>query len=112
MKGSEGFPPFVKELPEVDLPFPGARGWMLQGSRQQVVFIRFDEDLDVPEHSHAEQWEFCLAGKVVLRRGGGDEEFRGGDNFFIPAGLPHSATIQAGYEAMILFNAPDRYKPK
>ena len=70
------------------------------------------EDLEVPEHVHAEQWEFCLAGTVLLRRWMGDEVFQAGDNFFIPAGLPHSATVHAGYRAMILFNAPDRYKAK
>jgi quercetin dioxygenase-like cupin family protein len=112
MKLVKDFPSFVQTLPEVNQPFPGARGWMLQGTGQQAVFAQFDEELNVPEHSHAEQWEFCLAGSVVLRRGSGDEEFQAGDNFFIPAGLSHSATVRAGYKAMIVFNAPDRYQPK
>ena len=25
---------------------------------------------------------------------------------------PHGATVHAGYKALIVFNAPDRYKPK
>jgi quercetin dioxygenase-like cupin family protein len=112
MKLVNDFPSFVRALPEVDLPFPGARGWMLQGSGQQVVFAQFEEDLDVPEHSHAEQWEFCLAGSVLLRRGSGEEEIGAGENFYIPAGLPHSASVHAGYKAMMIFNAPDRYKTK
>jgi quercetin dioxygenase-like cupin family protein len=112
MNAIDDFPAFVKSLPEVDLPFPGSRGWLLQGDGQQVVFVEFDEDLAVPEHSHAEQWEFCLKGSVVLRRGMGDELLQAGDNFFIPAGLPHSATVHAGYMAMMVFNSPDRYKAK
>jgi quercetin dioxygenase-like cupin family protein len=112
MKLFDDFPAFVKSLPEVDLPFPGARGWLLQGAEQQVVFAEFDEDLEVPEHAHAEQWEFCLEGAVVLRRGMGDELFHAGENFFIPAGVPHSATVHAPYKAMIVFNARDRYKAK
>lgn len=110
MKLFDEFPAFVKSFPEVDLPFPGASGWMLQGAGQQVVFAKFDEDLEVAEHVHAEQWEFCLEGTVVLRRGMGDELFQAGENFFIPAGLPHSAAVHAGYRAMMIFNAPDRYK--
>jgi quercetin dioxygenase-like cupin family protein len=112
MRLIDDFPSFVKELPEVNLPFPGARGWLLQSEGQQVVFTEFDEDLEVPEHAHAEQWEFCIEGTVVLRRGMGDELFQAGENFFIPAGLPHSAMVSAGYKAMIIFNAPDRYKVK
>ena len=108
----EVFPEFVSGLPEMEIPFQGARGWLLQGTGQQVAFVEFSEDVDVPEHSHAEQWEFCLAGSAVLHREGGSEEFRAGDNFFVPAGQPHAALVHAGYKAMILFNAPDRYSPK
>lgn len=112
MAGIERFPEFITALPEVELPFAGARGWLLQGSDQQTVFIEFDETIDVPEHEHAEQWEFALAGRVVLHNQGNSKEYAPGENFFIPAGSPHSALVYAGYKAMIVFNAPDRYKPK
>lgn len=112
MKGIDTFPDFIKALPEVDLPFPGARGWMIQGDEQQVVFLEFEKDLDLPEHSHAEQWEFAVAGSVVLHREGAAKRHEAGDNFFIPAGVPHSGDITAGYKAMLVFNSRDRYKPK
>ena len=32
----------LRDNPEIDLPIAGARGWMLQGEEQQVVFIEFD----------------------------------------------------------------------
>jgi len=106
------FPDFLRELPEIDLPIPGARGWMIQGSGQQVVFVEFDEGVEVPEHTHAEQWEFALGGKVVLHAEGTSREYLPGSNFFIPAELPHAATVHAGYRAMMVFNSPDRYRAK
>jgi quercetin dioxygenase-like cupin family protein len=109
VKGIDQFPEFVRALPEVDLPFPGTRGWLLQAGSQQVVFLEFAETIEVPEHSHAEQLEFALAGRVELNMDGAVTEYGQGENFFIPAGKPHGATVHAGYRAMILFNAPDRY---
>ena len=82
------------------------------GENQQVVFVEFGERLDVPEHAHGEQWEFVIAGKVELKIDGGTETFGPGDNFFIPAGKPHAATVHGGYKALIVFNERDRYKAK
>ncbi|MBC8423662.1 cupin domain-containing protein [bacterium] len=112
MTGYEDFPVFLQDLPEVDLPFAGAGGRLLQGRTQQAVFIDFAETVDVPDHSHQEQWEFVVAGRVDLRIGGETLTHTAGDNFFIPAGEPHGATVHAGYKALIFFNAPDRYLPK
>jgi hypothetical protein len=112
MSNIERWPDFIRSLPEVELPFPGARGWMIQGTDQQVVFIEFDDDVEVPEHAHAEQLELAVAGGVVLRSAGKSTHYAAGDSFFIPAGVPHAATVHAGYKAMIVFNARDRYKPR
>lgn len=112
MQRIEEFPDFIKALPEADLPLPGVRGWILQGREQQVVFIECAQDVEVPEHDHAEQWEFALADSVVLHREGKSAEYKGGENFFIPAGQPHAGSIKAGYKAMMVFNSPDRYKKK
>ncbi len=112
MQDITSWPDFVQALPEVDLPFPGVRGWMIQGNDQQVVFAEFAETIEVPKHTHAEQWEFTLAGKVELRCGEASTEYTAGESFFIPAGTPHAAKVHAGYKAMMIFNAPDRYKLK
>ena len=106
------FPDFIREGVEIEIPLPGVRGWMIQGEHQQAVFIEFEQTIDVPEHTHSDQWEFALAGKVELHRLGGTEVYTPTSHFFIPAGQPHSATVHAGYKAMILFNEPDRYKAK
>jgi quercetin dioxygenase-like cupin family protein len=105
-------PDFVRSLPEADLPFEGVKGWVLQGGAQQVVFLEFTQDVEVPEHSHREQWEFALRGSVTLRMNGEETRFGPGESFFIPAGVPHAASVEAGYQAMIVFNEPERYRTK
>jgi quercetin dioxygenase-like cupin family protein len=105
------FPEFIRKMPRVALPFDGARGWLMQGEKHQAVFVEFDDETEVPEHSHAEQWEFPLAGSVRVHMGGGSVAYRPGEHFYIPAGVPHRATVSGGYRAMMLFNSPDRYKP-
>jgi hypothetical protein len=112
MKGIEEFPGFVTRFTEAALPFRNAKGWFLQGNGAQVAFIEFSDAADVPEHSHQEQWELVLSGRVCLRMEGEEKEFKAGDNFFIPAGVLHSAEVSAGYKAIIFFNEPDRYRAK
>lgn len=106
------FPDFVKDNPEVEFPFGGVRGWLIQGEGRQTVFVEFLEDVDVPEHTHGDQWEFAVAGRVELHREGATELIEAGDNFFVPAGQPHSATVYRGYKAMMVFADPDRYRVK
>ena len=112
MIGIDQFPEFITGCTEIALPFQGARGWFLQGDGRQVAFIEFTDTVEVPEHSHKEQWELVLAGKARLRMEGDEKVYQAGDNFFIPAGVPHSATVEAGYKAVIFFNEPDRYSAR
>jgi len=112
MKLAKPFPEFVKQMPDIDLPIPGASGTMLQSEGQQIVFVEFAETVDVPEHSHSSQWEFVLEGRVDLKMGGETITHTAGENFYIPPGVPHGALVHAGYKAMIMFDEPDRYKPK
>jgi quercetin dioxygenase-like cupin family protein len=107
-----GFPDFLTRFPEAAVPFDGVKAWMVQGETNQVVFVEFREEVDVPEHSHTEQWELVLAGSVVLRMEGREREYQPGDSFFIPGGVSHSARVAAGYRGIIVFNEPDRYLPK
>jgi len=106
------FPEFIRGLPQLDLPFDGASGHVLQGESQQVAFIHFDHEAEVPEHSHAAQWEFVVDGEVELRMDGKKTRYRAGDRFYLPAGAEHGATVGAGYRAVIFFDQPDRYKTK
>jgi len=112
MQNLQEFPDFIRALPQIELPFKGARGWLMQGQKMQTVFMEFDRETSIPEHTHAEQWEFPLAGKVRVKSERGDAEYMPGENFSIPADEPHSATVSGGYRALIIFNSPDRYRPK
>jgi hypothetical protein len=56
------FPDFVTRFDQAAMPFDGVRAWMVQGDRNQVIFADFSRELDVPEHSHDDQWELVLAG--------------------------------------------------
>ena len=85
---------------------------MIQSDRQQTVFVEFTETVEVPEHEHADQWEMVIAGIAELHREGRTEVSGPGDHFFVPAGQRHAATVHAGYKAVIVFDAPDRYPVK
>ena len=112
MKGIHNFPDFVTRFTEAALPFEAATGWFMTGEGKQVAFMEFSAAAHVPEHSHQEQWELVLAGSVQLVVEGQAMEYQAGDNFFIPAGAPHSARVSAGYKAVIIFNEPGRYAAK
>ena len=106
------FPDFVTQLPELELPFEGVSGHLLQGENQQVAFVEFHADTEVPEHSHRAQWEFAVSGEVSLRMEGQERTIRAGESFFIPEGVEHGATVKAGYRAVIIFDQADRYQAK
>jgi len=108
----EDFPQFIRELPEVDIPIDGVSGYILQGKDEQVAFLEFDVDAEIPEHSHRAQWELVVAGKVRLRMADEERICTAGDSFFIPAGVVHSATVRAGYRSVVFFDQADRYRTK
>lgn len=106
------FPEFIRKLPELELPFDGASGHLLQGGSQQVVFVRIERDVHVAAHRHAAQWELAVAGEAVLTMAGETRTYRAGESFYIPAGVEHSAEVKAGYRAIIFFDQADRYRAK
>lgn len=104
------FPAFISVLPEVDIPFEGISGRLLQAESHQVVFMEASADTPVPEHSHRAQWELVIAGKVDLTINGEKRTYRAGDSFYIPEGTPHSALVHAGFRSVIFFDQADRYR--
>ena len=104
------FPEFIRRLPDIDIPLAGVTGQLLQGDKQQVVFLEASEDTPVPEHSHRAQWELVIAGKVDLTIRGEKRTYRAGDSFYIPEGIPHSALVYAGFRSVIFFDQTDRYR--
>ncbi len=107
-----GFPPFVRALPEADLPVAGLRGWLLGGDGGQVLFLEAVESVLVPEHAHGDQWGIVVEGRIDLTIGGETKTLAAGDSYAIPAGTPHGARLFAGCRAVDLFADRDRYRAR
>ncbi|UCB58157.1 MAG: cupin domain-containing protein [Thermoplasmatales archaeon] len=106
------FPEPISLLPEADIPIDGVKGYLLQGENNQVIFMEFSKDIDIPKHSHESQWEVVVKGKVDLNVAGDIKTYRRGDTFFIPKDVKHSARVYAGYASIAYFNEKQRYKKK
>ncbi|UCG57252.1 MAG: cupin domain-containing protein [Phycisphaerales bacterium] len=104
------FPEIITTLPEADIPVAGLRSHLLQGENQQIAFMSFEEDAEVPEHSHAAQWGVVLDGESELTIDGRVQRFGKGDTYFIGKGVKHSAKIRKGYKDLTLFDQKDRYQ--
>ena len=106
------FPKPILELPEVNIPVEGAKGYLSQGENEQVIFMEFEKDVVIPKHSHDSQWEIVVAGKVDYYECGVKHTYTKGDRFYIPKGTKHSAKVYAGYASVAFFNQKDRYMKK
>ena len=106
------FPPPIQNLPEADIPLDGLSAYLSQADTHQILFMRFDQDVEIPEHSHAAQWGVVLAGQIDLTIEGVTNTFQQGETYFIPAGMEHAAKVYAGYVDITFFDQPDRYQPR
>ena len=106
------FPEPISGLPEADIPVEGVKAYLSQGEDNQIIFMEFSKDVDIPEHSHESQWEVVVKGKVDLDVDGIKKTYRQGDTFFIPKGVKHSGRVYAGYASVVYFNEKQRYNKK
>ena len=106
------FPNPIKNLPEADIPIDGISAFLSQSETHQIIFMEFDKDVDLPEHSHAAQAGFVIEGEIELTINGECKTYRKGDRYFIPEGVAHSGKIFAGYADITFFDAPNRYSQK
>jgi mannose-6-phosphate isomerase-like protein (cupin superfamily) len=106
------FPEPILRLPEADIPLAGIHAYLSQGHDHQIIFMQFDEDVDLPEHRHEEQIGFVLEGRIDMVIDGKPCSFRKGDRYYLPKNTAHSGKIHAGYADITFFNQKDRYKVK
>ena len=106
------YPDMIRGLPEIDIPLPGVRGWLLAGDGKQVVFFDIQPVGKVPPHSHCDQWGFVLEGEMALTIGDETRVYRRGDSYFIPEGTVHSAEFLSRVNVIDVFDSPDRYQAK
>jgi quercetin dioxygenase-like cupin family protein len=104
-------PDFINALPGVALPISedkvSARA--IRSDRGLAVFFTIHEDLELPLHSHGDQWGTVLQGEMTLTIGGETKVYRPGDSYFIPAGVEHGAKLPAGAVILDVFAEADRY---
>lgn len=106
------FPEPIRSLPEVDIPLDGMIAHLSQSETHQILFMEFEKDVDLPEHTHAAQMGVVLEGKIELLIDGEKRCFTKGDRYYIPEGVKHSGKIYAGYADITFFNEPNRYSVK
>lgn len=106
------YPEMIRNLPEIDVPLPGVRGWLLQGERHQVVFFEIEAGTRISPHSHCAQWGLMVEGEISLTIDGETKLYGKGDRYFIPAGAVHSATFPSKVNVIDVFDDPARYRPK
>ncbi len=106
------FPEPIKNLPEADIPLAGVTAHLSQSDTHQILFMEFETDVDLPEHSHEAQIGIVLEGKIDLVIGGEKRCFTKGDRYYIPPGVKHSRKIYAGYADVTFFNESNRYSTK
>jgi quercetin dioxygenase-like cupin family protein len=106
------FPEIIRNLPKADIPLKGLSSYLFQGKEQQIIFMEFENGVEVSGHSHAAQWGVVLSGEIELVIEGRKTTLKKGDTYFIPAGAAHSAKIKAGYRDITLFDQKDRYQEK
>ncbi len=109
---TEMFPQPIRNLPEADIPLRGLKAYLSQAENHQIIFMEFEEDVELPEHSHAAQVGIVLEGEIDLVIGNEKRTYRKGDRYYIPEGVKHSGRIHAGYADITFFNEPSRYRAK
>jgi len=101
-----------KRLPEAESPIREVRIRLLRGPAASATFWEALDDAVVPEHSHGDQWGIVVEGELSLTIGRETRMYRRGDEYFIPAGTPHSARLPRGLRVIDVFDDPDRFRAR
>src|SRR5690242_11160180 len=80
---SNVFPQPIKTLPEADIPLEGITAYLSQSDTHQVIFMEFERDVDLPEHTHAAQVGFVVEGSIELTINGETNTYTKGARYYI-----------------------------
>ena len=105
----ETYPKIIKSLPKINIPIKSVVGHLMQSKENQLVFFEFNEDSEIPMHSHGAQWGIVVDGKIELTIGDNTQVYQKGDQYYIPAGVKHGGKIFNGFKAIDFFDEKDRY---
>jgi len=108
----EFYPEMIRDLPEIDIPVDGVRGWLVQSEKRQVVLFEIEPIGKIPDHSHGDQWGIMLDGKMKLTIAGVTKIYENGDIYFIPSGVVHSAEFLTKVRVIDFFEDVNRYNIK
>lgn len=103
------YPEWVKHLPQVDVPFPGAVGWLMASPQGQVVFWEFRDRVEVPPHRHGPQMGVILGGRTVMTIDGETRVWLARETFSIADQVEHSAVVDSGSYIIEFYQEPDRH---
>ena len=89
--------------------WPGLIARDLSGAKATLAQIELEPNVDVPEHSHAnEQIGILLGGSMTFRIGDESRGLRPGGTWIIPADVPHSVTSGPEGATLVEVFAPAR----
>lgn len=112
-KKTAGYPEVITRLPEAQVAFEGAKAWIHQSDKSQLVFFRFKAETALPSHSHTyPQWGMVIEGEMEMTIAGEPRLFRKGDEYLIPPGAAHSAKFFQDTRVMDFFSEKSRYTCK
>lgn len=110
---NSSYPEVITRLPEAEIPFEGAKAWIMQGTHSQIVFFLFEAEMNLPEHSHRyPQWGMVIEGKMELKIEEQPRICQKGDEYLIPAQAKHSAKFLDRTRVMDFFSEKTRFKSK
>lgn len=103
-------PELIKKHTSAVIPVDGVNSHLIQAENQQFIFMEFEQDVEIPPHSHNAQWGVVLEGEMEITISGKVHHLIKGDTYSVEKDETHSAKIKAGYKDLTLFNQKDRYK--
>jgi len=108
------FPEFIKNQPQLDIPFPAdvVETHAVASDTGLAVFFTFHKEVSIPEHVHKAQWGTVIEGFLDLTMNGETKRYLPGESYSIPAGAPHAAYAPAGARIFDVFEEADRYPLK